>query len=231
MYKVWGWQPWGRTGETRKQSLKRVLHLVPSLTVGCWAETLLLNFLQNWNAHSCVTEVLRGLNKATKGEASSQPKTPHKHKGCDWAEGTVSQTRWHAAFHCGPGPPGWRLRVEQGSLAEAGRKQWQGEGWNTIHSPPEWPDHGDAWEGSGSFNLDILSTLTLGYQGNVMGQKMCSVNQLQFHFPPPVSSLEAGPTFFIIFLAWGLTHTSWSLFLYFDLMFCCVCVCVCLCCF
>lgn len=50
-------------------SLERVLHPVLSLTAGCWAETLLLNFLQNWNAHSSVTEVLRGLNKATKGES------------------------------------------------------------------------------------------------------------------------------------------------------------------
>ena len=50
-------------------SLERVLHPVLSLTAGCWAETLLLNFLQNWNAHSSVTEVLRGLNKATKDES------------------------------------------------------------------------------------------------------------------------------------------------------------------
>ena len=137
MYKVWGWQPWGRTGETRKQSLKRVLHLVPSLTVGCWAETLLLNFLQNWNAHSCVTEVLRGLNKATKGEASSQPKTPHKHKGCDWAEGTASQTRWHAAFHCRPGPPGVEAAGGAG-LPGRGRKEAV-TGWRLEHNTqPTW---------------------------------------------------------------------------------------------
>ena len=106
------------------------------------------------------------------------------------------------------------------------------EGWNTVHSPPEQPDHVDAWEGSGgwSFNPDILSTLILGYQGNVRGQEMCPVNQLQFHFPPQMSSLEAGPTFFIIsYSLHGALHTlvDLSLLLYFDLMFCCVCVCVC----
>lgn len=168
--------------------------------------------------------------KPQKAKASSQPKTLHKHKGRDCAENTAPQTQRHVAFHCWLGPS-WGRGCGWSRFQEVSSDRVN-EGWNTVHSPPEEPDHADAGEGSGgwSFNPDILSTLTWGYQGNVRGQ-MCTVNQLQLHFPPQMSSFEAGPTFSIISCSLhGVLHTlvDLSLLLYFDLMFCCgffVCVC------
>ena len=60
----------------------------------------------------------------------------------------------------------------------------------------------------GSFNLDILSTLTLGYQGKVGGPETCRTIPGQSHTPHQMSSLEAGPTFLIIsYASHGALHT------------------------
>lgn len=92
-------------------------------------------------------------------------------------------------------------------------KQRRGEGWNVIHSPPEYPDDVEAWNHGGvgvggSFNLDILSTLTLGYQGKAGGQDTCRTIQGQSHTPQQMSSSDAGPTFLIIsYSSHGALHT------------------------